>query len=242
METRLQSLLKASPRLVLEGVRALGDRLGRQPGRPEQALRWVREHADQGDPDSVLAALDDFGRNHRFLMNVGDEKGPLLVAELQQAIAGVSAPRVLELGCFCGYSAILMASRLPASGHLTSIELDEHSVRAATQIIAHAGLAERVSVLHGSASDVIPTLAAPFHLVFLDHWKDRYLADLQAMEQRQLLVPGSRIFADNVGAVFGEQPYLAYVRESPRYDTRYVEAHVEYTRVEDGVEISVFNG
>jgi len=239
---RLQSLLKASPRLLLEAGRALADRLGRQPGRPEQALRWVRDHALPGDPDSVLTALDDFGRNHRFLMNVGDEKGPLLVAELQQAIAGVSAPRVLELGCFCGYSAILMGSRLPAAGHLTSIELDENSVRAATQIIAHAGLGERITVLHGASGDVIPTLTGPFHLVFLDHWKDRYLDDLQAIERRGLLVPGSRIFADNVGAVFGEQPYLGYVRDSARYVTRYVEAHVEYTRVEDGVEISVFTG
>jgi catechol O-methyltransferase len=48
------------------------------------------------DPEAVLRALDAFGRRE-FLMNIGDEKGPILTAAIEK-----SKPRfVLELGCVC---------------------------------------------------------------------------------------------------------------------------------------------
>lgn len=47
-----------------------------------------------GDPEAVLRALDAFGRRD-FLMNIGDEKDPLLTG-----VVGRARPRVvLELGC-----------------------------------------------------------------------------------------------------------------------------------------------
>jgi catechol O-methyltransferase len=49
-----------------------------------------------GDPEAVLRDLDAFGRRE-FLMNIGDEKGPILTAAVERA-----RPRfVLELGCAC---------------------------------------------------------------------------------------------------------------------------------------------
>lgn len=46
-----------------------------------------------GDPEAVLRALDAFGRRE-FLMNIGDEKGPILTAAVE-----AHKPRfVLELG------------------------------------------------------------------------------------------------------------------------------------------------
>jgi catechol O-methyltransferase len=227
---------------MLEGARALSDAVRRVPDRPSQAWRWVQEHAREGDVQSVLGALDEFGRRHRFLMNVGDRKGVLLASELDRALASVSQPRVLELGCYCGYSAILMASRLSEGGHLTSIEINASSVRAARQIIRFAGMSSRVTVLHGASGDVLPTLDRPFHFVFLDHWKDRYLDDLRAIEQGGLLAPNGTVFADNVGEVFGMSKYLDYVRTSPRYTSRHIEAFVEYTNIPDAVELSVFHG
>jgi len=238
MNDSAMTKVKAVGRLVFEGARLAADKLSGKPSRPFQALSWVERNARAGDPASVLAALDDFGRNRRFLMNVGDEKGPLLSSTLRDAVAGVAAPRVLELGCYCGYSAILMASELPDGGHLTSIELDPGNVQAATRMVDFAGCADRVTIVQGSAGDVIPTLQGRFELVFLDHWKNLYLSDLQAIERAGLLHEGSVVFADNVGPAFGMQAYLDYVRSSPRYESRYVRSHVEYTSIEDGCEIS----
>jgi catechol O-methyltransferase len=240
--SRFLSLARAAPKILLEGFRTLADRLRGAPDRPNQALAWVRTRAREGDPRSVLAALDEYAREHRFLMNVGDRKGVLLLEELDRALSGVREPRVLELGCYCGYSAILMASRLGHGGRLTSVEIDESSVRAASEIVRFAGLSERVTVLQGAAQGVIPTLTGPFHFVLLDHWKDRYLDDLLAIERCGLLAPGSVVFADNVGEVFGVRAYLDYVRASERFASRHVDAEVEYTELPDAVEISVFRG
>jgi catechol O-methyltransferase len=207
--------------------------------RPAEALAYVREHARAGDPDNVLSTLDDFAMNHGFLINVGPVKGKLLEAEV--AAAGVAA-RILELGCYCGYSAILMAKGLEGAGHLTSIESSEISTNAATGILEVAGLANRVDVVYGKSSEVIPTLEGFFDLVFLDHWKDLYKPDLQAIESSGLLREGSVVFADNVGPLFGADEYLAYVRNCGHYDNRSMVSTVEYTEIEDAVEISTYHG
>jgi catechol O-methyltransferase len=222
-----------------DAARSLLWKLRGKGSRRHTALEYARKHARAGDPASVLACLDEFGRNQRFLMNVGDEKGPVL---LEQVAAAGPEPRILELGGYVGYSAILMGSSLQGAGHLVSLEKDPVSVEIASQMIELAGLADRVEVRCGDSQELIPELEGVFDLVFLDHWKNLYKRDLQLLEQHQRLRPGTIIFADNVGPIFNPEEYLHYVRNSEQYATRYVSGHVEYSRIEDGVEISVFRG
>jgi catechol O-methyltransferase len=229
--------LKALVFFARDGLRSLVSRLRGKSSRRHAALEYVQAHAKRGDAASVLQCLDEFGRNHRFLMNVGDEKGPLLLGQL--AAAGAD-PRVLELGGYVGYSAILLASALPQSGRLTSLEKDPVSVDIAQRMIEFAGLSEQVEVRCGDSAELITQLTGPFDLVFLDHWKDLYQRDLQLLEKHQLLRPGSIIFADNVGPMFNPEQYLEYVRNCGRYDTRYERGYIEYSSIEDGVEISVY--
>ena len=113
---QLRAALGFGASLVRNEVRAL---LRMDPDRREAALAFAREHASSGDPESILRALDRFARERRFLMNVGDEKGPLLEDLVRKA--GPTA-RVLELGSFVGYSAILMAQHLEAPGRVVSID------------------------------------------------------------------------------------------------------------------------
>lgn len=103
-------------------------------------------------------------------------------------------------------------------------------------------------------------------LVFLDHWKDQYLPDTKLIEaslsrcfptdyldfpamtrasfpfqECGLLRKGSVLLADNV--IFpGAPQYLEYVRSSQQYESQYFKSHLEYTKVEDGLEKSVFLG
>lgn len=207
--------------------------------RGRRALARVQQVATPGDPGSVLQVMDAFARDGNFMMNVGDEKGPLLADCVRQA---GNAPRILELGCFCGYSAVLMAGRLQDGGHLWSLEPDLESVAVARAIIAFAGLSDRVTVLPGKACDLIAGLTGPFDLVFLDHDKDAYQADMAAIIGAGLLRPGSIVFADNVGPVFRADQYLNWVRTHPGFTSTYHKSHVEYLTVEDGVEISVWQG
>lgn len=208
-------------------------------GRPDEVWAFLETAATRGDPASVLATMDHYATNHTFLMNVGPEKGRLLAREVDRV--GPSA-RIVEFGVYCGYSAVMIATRLDTRGRLISVENDPESVRVARKIVAFAGLEERVEILEGSSSEVIPSLEGPFDLVFLDHWKDLYEGDLKAMETAGLLQPGSIIFADNVGPHFNPESYLEYVRTCGRYESEHFESTIEYTDLPDAAEISVFKG
>lgn len=220
---------------VREGVLSLVDKLLRRPSRPRRVLQYIRDNVPAGDPPAVLDAMDRFARNQRFLMNVGDVKGRILVDQLKLSGAG----NVLELGTYCGYSAILMAQHLAGEGHIDSLEINPDTAATAREIIDHAGLSEVVTVHEGAAAAIIPSLDKTYHLVFIDHWKDQYLPDLLTIEAHKVTSPGSVIVADNVG-MFDAGGYLSYVRESGRYENRHFDAHMEYSdTIHDAMEVSV---
>ncbi|MDJ0853361.1 MAG: class I SAM-dependent methyltransferase [Myxococcota bacterium] len=230
---------RALPWTLSRAWELLSDRVTGAPPRVERVRRFVEEHAKEGDPQDVLRTIDRFAREKRFLMNVGPEKGPLMAELIARLPANA---RALELGAYCGYSAIMIADQLGPEGRLTSIEVNADAARASRANVAYAGYADKVDVLEGSSSELIPTLEGPFDLVFLDHWKDLYERDLRLLEDRGLLRTGSIVVADNVGELFGADAYLHYVRTCGRYDSEHREAHIEYSDLPDAVEISVFRG
>jgi catechol O-methyltransferase len=216
---------------------ALLDKLSGAPSRPVQAAQYVAQHARPGDPEDVLRTLDRFARDERWLMSVGPDKGPLIREMAQRLPANA---RILELGAYCGYSSIMIASAFGPESRITSIEISRDAVESSRANVAVAGLSDRITFLHGPSTEVIATLEGRFDLVFLDHWKDLYKADLQLIEQRKLIGPGSIVVADNVGKIFAPEAYLNYVRGCGRYDCEHRKATIEYTAVPDAVEISVY--
>lgn len=227
--------LRAIPWALREAGRFLRARLRGEPPIHDAALAWVGEHAVAGDPASVLAALDRFAIERRFLMNVGDEKGPMLERLVREK---GPAARVLELGSFVGYSAILLARHLSPAGRVVSVDSSERSTRVARAMAAFAGVGDRVEFVCGRSGDVLRTLAEPFDIVFIDHWKGLYLEDARAILERGLLRPGAIVVADNVGPMFGENPYVPWMRARADFASEYVRAHVEYEDIEDGVLVS----
>ncbi|MBK1721258.1 O-methyltransferase [Thiocystis violacea] len=213
--------------------------LGRQPRRERAALDFVRAEAVEGDAESVLCALDRFAREQRFMMNLGDDKGRVLDALVAQLPLNA---HVLELGTYCGYSAVRMARLLRGGGQVVSIEANRRHARIAQAICQFAGVEDQVRILVGESGTIIPTLTGPFDLVLMDHNKDEYLVDLWRIEDKGLLEPGSKIVADNVGPLFDAREYLKYVRTNPYnpYRSHYVESRLEYYEAHpDGMEISV---
>ncbi|XP_075041678.1 catechol O-methyltransferase A-like isoform X1 [Mixophyes fleayi] len=104
----------------------------------------------------------------------------------------------------------------------------------------------KVELLLGSTSALIPQLKKKFDiekfdLVFIDHWKVSYLPDTKLLEESDLLRAGTVLLADNVTCP-GAPDYLQYVRNSPRYQSQYYPAQLEYLQVEDGMEKSIFLG
>src|SRR4051794_18881669 len=80
-------------------------------GREERLAKYVVEHARRSDPADVIRVIDEFCYNQSLLINVGDEKGRILDDALRRA----QPNRVLELGTYCGYSAVRMAAAAPAA-------------------------------------------------------------------------------------------------------------------------------
>jgi predicted O-methyltransferase YrrM len=87
---------------------------------------------------------------------------------LELLIKMIRATRVLEIGTLGGYSTIWMAKALPQYGRVTTIEFNAFHAKVARQNIDNAGLTERVELHIGAALDVLPTLKAPFDLIFID--------------------------------------------------------------------------
>ncbi|XP_027858461.1 catechol O-methyltransferase B [Xiphophorus couchianus] len=213
-----------------------------QTTRPQRMLAAVQKNATRGDPRSVVKAIDQFCRQKEWAMNVGDEKGCIL----DSVVTEVNPATVLELGTYCGYSTVRIASLLPPDAKLITLEFNPHNAAIARQVIAWAGLGDKIQLVEGASGDWIPKMKEKFgietfDLVFLDHWKDRYLPDTKLMEECGLLRKGSILLADNVISP-GTPDYLEYIRNSPRYKSQYFRSHLEYTKAEDGLEKSVFLG
>lgn len=204
-------------------------------GREEALASYVVEHARAGDLDDVIRVVDEFCYERSFMINVGDEKGELLDAALRRA-----EPRlILELGTYCGYSALRMARAMPAGARLVSVELSAPNAAIARRIWDHAGLADEVSVVVGTLGDGGRTMDAlevehgfgegAVGFAFIDHAKDAYLPDLQRMLDRGWLRAGAIVVADNIKFP-GAPAYRAYMTEHEGRDWRTVEheTHVEY--------------
>ncbi|KPP65164.1 Catechol O-methyltransferase-like [Scleropages formosus] len=210
--------------------------------RPQRILKAVQNNATRGDAESVIAAIDNFCRKKEWAMNVGDDKGPIL----DSVVSEVSPSFALELGTYCGYSTIRIARLLPPGSRLITLEFNPDYAAIAHQIIAWAGLQDKVELLEGPSRDLIPQMKERFGIksfdfVFLDHWKEFYLPDTKLLEECGLLRKGTVLLADNVICP-GTPKYLEYVRNSPCYESCYFKSHLEYTKVEDGLEKSVFLG
>ena len=206
-------------------------------GREEALAAFVLEQAPPGDLDAAIAAVDRFCYERSVMMNVGDEKGAILDA----AIRRVKPTRLMELGTYCGYSALRTIRAMPSGAHLLCVEFAAPNAAIADKIMAHAGVAERATVVVGSLGDGrTPDVLEAEHgfgprslgFVFLDHDKAAYLPDIKLIVDRGWLAPGAVAVADNV-RVPGAPEYRAYMHDQEGRSWHTVEhkTHVEYQSV-----------
>ena len=244
---RLPFLRWSALRMIF-GMRHLTTEWQVGDGREEALADHVVSNAPQGDLDAAIGAVDEFCYRQSVMMNVGDEKGEILDA----AIRRVEPRRLLELGTYCGYSAMRTVRVMPAAAHLYSIEFNEDNAEIARRILDHAGVGDRVTVVVGTLGDGGSTVSAleaehgfgegAVDFVFLDHDKDAYLPDLKLILDRGWLRSGAVAVADNVKFP-GAPEYREYMRdhEGREWRTTEHETHVEYqTLIKDLVLESEF--
>jgi len=159
-------------------------------------------------PDvALLRNLKDTESSGLPTINVSPNEGKLLY--LLAKIAG--AKRVLEIGTLGGYSTTWLAWALPADGKVITLELDQKHADVARKNLDRAGIADRVEVRVGRATETLRQMIdrheAPFDLIFIDADKTSYVDYLDL--SLRLSHTGTVILADNLicnGRVIDDRP------------------------------------
>jgi caffeoyl-CoA O-methyltransferase len=119
------------------------------------------------------------------------------VAQLLRVLIAARRPRrILEVGTNIGYSVIVMGRECGHDSVIETIELDRGTLATAKNFVAEAALECHVIFHEGAALDVIPNLAGPFDLVFIDCVKTEYDAYLNELLPK--MEPGSLVVCDNL--------------------------------------------
>ena len=224
-------------------------------GTEEAMLLYVQKNAVAGDPDSVLSAVDAFCYQRHWMMHIGDFKGQHLDTTVTDVLSQKKNIIAMEVGSYCGYSAVRIARFLTSESHLFCVENNKHCVSFTRRLLTHAGLQDKVTVIEGTVAEGMHALRSRnlfIDLLFLDHAKELYLSDLRQIEASGLLNSGAYVVADNVLCFNAPlDDYLHHVRNSGLYaSSLLVKGPLEYSTVvesvdegsylEDGLEISVY--
>lgn len=170
---------------ALESLEAYAERFTA----PEPALlRRLRLETEQTHPLPQMLA--------------GPLQGRLLM--LLAKISG--AERVLEIGTFVGYSTLCFAEGLPASGRVVTLDEDPSVREICRRYFALSPHGRKIQLKTGKALKLIPGLAGPFDLVYIDADKVNYGRYYDALFPK--VRPGGLIVADNLlwsGAVLDKR-------------------------------------
>jgi caffeoyl-CoA O-methyltransferase len=115
---------------------------------------------------------------------------------LRLLVRMTGAERILEVGTFTGYSALMMASALPPKGELVTLERDPVAEAVARRYFAESEHGSKITLLLGAALDTLRTLSGPFDFAFLDADKQNYPRYYERI--LELLGPGGVLAVDNV--------------------------------------------
>lgn len=137
--------------------------------------------------------LDNIRREARanFVPIIRDETINLLATLIRMN----QPKRILEVGAAVGFSACLMAS-VARDAKIVTIENYEPRIPIANNNIKNMGFENRITLIEGDATEVLPTLEGPFDFVFMDAAKGQYINFWP--EIKRLTKDGGIIVTDNV--------------------------------------------
>lgn len=126
-------------------------------------------------------------------LQIAPEQGALLAFLVRL----VGARRVVEVGSFTGYSALVMARAMPADGKLLACDVSEEWTAVARKAWQEAGVADRIELRLAPAAETLREQPAEpwIDLAFVDADKGGYITYWEELVPR--MRPGGLIVADN---------------------------------------------
>lgn len=166
-------------------------------------------------------------------MQIAPEQGQLLAL----LVRAVAARRIIEVGTFTGYSALVMALALPDDGCLVACDLSEEWTAIARRYWAEAGVADRIDLYLAPAADTLDRLigeggAGTYDVAFIDADKENY--PLYYERALTLLRTGGLVAVDNV--LWGGRVADAAVTDA---DTVAIRAFNRLLRDDERVDLSL---
>lgn len=148
----------------------------------------------------------------------------------------MSAKRIVEIGTFTGYSALVMADTIPPDGLIVACDVSEQWTATARRYWAEAGVADRIQLRLAPALKTLDELLAieegSFDLIFIDADKENYLNYYE--RALKLLRSGGLVIVDNV--LWGGS-----VTDQAKQDlnTRAIRAFNDALRADERVDLSL---
>lgn len=158
---------------------------------PEPIEKYAAEHTTAEDALLTELATETRAEMEWFQMQVGRIEGSFLKMLVQLT----GAKRIVELGMFTGYSALMMASGLPEDGKLITCDVDPKAEAMARKYFARSPHGHKIEVRMGPGMDTLKSLTGSIDMAFIDADKTNYSNYYE--ELLRLLRPGGLIVADN---------------------------------------------
>lgn len=134
-----------------------------------------------------------------------------LVGQLLKMLIKISgAKRVLEIGTFTGYSALMMAEALPDDGELITVEMNLRYQELAEEHFKKYDHQRIIKLIKGDAREELQNLEGIFDLVFIDADKLSYPNYFEMCLKK--MEAGALLIVDNVlwgGTVLDPQDHKA---------------------------------
>ena len=154
---------------------------------------YLENHTDRMSPLMEELVRETRQKTGRLHWSVGKTEGKLL----QMMVALSRASRVVEIGTFTGYSALMMAEALPEDGWLITCELNAFYAQIAQNFFDRSPHGKKIRLEIGPALDTLARMpAGGADFIFID--ADKPNTPLYYQWAVKLARKGSLIIIDNV--------------------------------------------
>lgn len=144
------------------------------------------------EPEILTRLREETAKLPDAQMQISPEQGQFMALLIKLT----GAKRILELGTFTGYSALVMALALPEKGQLIACDVDAETTGIARRYWQEAGVADKVELqLAPALKTMSKQKEASFDMVFIDADKQTYPQYYE--EALRLLRSGGLILVDN---------------------------------------------